>query len=82
MGKNLKIVAITWIDSHAYHGWQSLLEINEINEMCYTIGFLVKETSKSTTVASSYDPENNNFNGVISIPREAIKSKRLVKHNF
>jgi hypothetical protein len=75
------IVECWWIDSATTSsGWSDLSELtNEITPI-KTAGYLMHSNQDAVTIALSLDPENENFNGAITIPVVCIKSlERLSK---
>ena len=80
MKKEHKVIVVEWEDSGSNHGW-----LNEGDEkvsicMCETTGFLVDETkdgiaiAQNTSSSKGYKPYGN----VISIPKSAIKKRKVI----
>lgn len=78
-----KLVKITWVDASNIGEW---LEEDELHrklskddaDIFYTVGFLVRETSKNISVAQSVCCNNDNLElagEIMTIPKGWIKKK-------
>ena len=77
----MKIKKITWIDSASLSvgGWHHKDDIEQLVPMVMkTAGYVVKETKRSITIASSVS-EDGSACGEICIPKFAIVKKRKKK---
>lgn len=72
-----KVVWISWLDSSAHHGWDAYERLEGMPET-YTSGILVEECEDHFAIAHSYDPDSNEFNGLIRIPRAAVIKARTL----
>ena len=67
-----------WVDSAVTMGWlyedDDLLTASHIT----TIGFLVKETSDSISVSTSYS-QHKRFVDILTIPKVAIKKRKFLR---
>lgn len=71
-----KVVLIEWIDAVTEQGWQKPADLMDA-PTCLTIGFLVKETKLSISVAATISDDE--VNAVQTIPRAMVVRKRYVK---
>lgn len=75
-----KPIYIEWVDSEGVDGWDKLPEDHEDKKLIVTtVGYLVKTTTNNLIIAHSIDAENNNYLGILTIPKEAITKKILIK---
>jgi hypothetical protein len=81
--KRLKVrfplIEILWDDAATMvQGWEPADDIRLDEQMCVTVGFLVKETEQHLMIASTVDVDGNT-NGRFQIPRQMVKSQRVVR---
>lgn len=81
--KRLKVpfplIEIHWDDAATMvQGWEPAAEIRLDEQICVTVGFLVKETEQHLMIASTVDMDGNT-NGRFQIPRQMIRSQRVVR---
>jgi len=78
----MKAVYLEWEDSSSYTGnlWSRRERIIESTvSHCKTIGFILNETKESITVITSADGEKEGcVSGDMTIPKSAIKKRRVV----
>lgn len=82
-----KLLAIEWLDSHGFAGWNRLDELERLGRRtmtCVSVGFLVVETDDVVVLASSlsawFDPDIAvGAKGDISIPKVAITRRRALR---
>lgn len=78
--KNLPypVVRVEWVDSTGENGWQFVNQLEEGSLKAVSVGFLISETKKSVTIASSFHAGCNQVNAPMTIPKVAIsKMSRL-----
>jgi len=73
---NYKVIYVEWIDAVAEAGWSKVSDIDEVH-LCKTLGFLVKETKLSMSVATTISDKE--VNAVQTIPKAWIKKKKVIK---
>lgn len=70
------LVRIRWLDSHGWHGWNSLSAVKEQHSLeCMSVGWMViDEADRVTLVAhiQGADADNPQCDGHMTIPRPAI----------
>ena len=73
--KDYAITKVEWIDS-CEPADNAEIESHEIPELqvIIQVGYLIKETDISVSIAGAWKPELSTFDYVITIPRVAIKS--------
>jgi len=75
----LKLIYVEWMDSCSRRGvWHDLTTFDGALITCRTIGWLVKETDESVTVAGHYDGESC-FSGGMTIPKVAITKRKAFR---
>lgn len=67
----MKIVKVTWRDSHRYTYQMSQDDDVEITEI-ETVGYLIRKQNKDLVIAQDVFP-NGDMRGVIVIPSENVK---------
>ena len=73
----MKIYFIKWLDAWSQGaGWDN--PPKQDGTLCETVGFLIDETKDMLTVAGSYDGAKY-YQGIMSIPKAVIKSKKIIK---
>lgn len=79
--KDLSLVEIEWIDAVSDdNSWQDLTELQEQKLRPVTsVGYLLKEDSKSTIIVSSFDEESQCGGGGVVIPTNCIIKKTILK---
>jgi len=81
--KKPKMVYLEWVDSASSRaGWISPDRLDYTKLMCATAGFVLREDKESITVVGSYGiDEYGNVHSDITIPKIAIKKRRVLKCN-
>lgn len=74
----MKVVHIEWLDSQTEDGWTAKDDVTSALELTHTVGFLVHENDLCLVVAHSMDAQTDSFNGLITIPRQAIERQRTL----
>ena len=72
------IVIVKWIDAETSDGWDNDHDDNE--PVCYSVGFLVKETEKFLTLAGSFS--EGQTNNRIKIPKGMIVAVMPLKQDY
>ncbi len=75
----MKQVKIKWSDAQSIDEWTHSAELCGSLAIVNTMGFLVKSTKHSYTVALNYDETNDNYSCFIMIPKKSVKEFRLLK---
>jgi hypothetical protein len=75
---SMKVYHIEWLDSETLEGWTALSDVEAELSVTHTIGFLIHESNEFLLVAHSYDPGTESTNGLITIPKAAIKKSRTL----
>jgi hypothetical protein len=76
-----QLILIRWIDPYNKGGWIDEDELEKIvrtNLECNTVGWIVREEEDSLYVASSYFEGGDQIGEVFKIPREVIRSIKLL----
>lgn len=76
--KYLDILEVHWVDSEAIVGWTERYELPAPLNTCVSVGILAYESSESIVLSVSYDPENDSFNPLFTIPKVAIKKRKVL----
>ncbi len=77
----MKTVYLEWVDSIMSPGgsWADLEHVKKRKlDRCCTIGFVVNETKKEITVIGSHSRSTDEVAGSITIPKCAIRKRRIV----
>lgn len=81
--KTPPIYYIEWLDAVADLGWENVTDTVGNAHICYTVGYLVKETDTTFTFATTFSPSDDSSppqsNARMIIPKNWIKKKRRVK---
>jgi hypothetical protein len=79
--KDLNILEIEWIDAVSDdNSWQDVTELQKQKLRPVTsVGYLLKEDSKSTIIVSSFDEESQCGGGGVVIPTNCIIKKTILK---
>mgnify|MGYP001143363381 CR=1 FL=1 len=74
----MKVLYVEWIDAVVEGSWIEPKDMDEVHK-CQSIGYLVRETKLSISLAASVSVKE--VNGVQTIPKAWIKKKKVVKIN-
>lgn len=76
----MRMVFVEWYDakSETENDWTPVEESVGDLALCYSLGFLVKETDRSLVVAGHTDDKNKDFCGEINIPKSCVIRVREV----
>ena len=69
------LVEVEYLDSSTSGGWQQKKDINHEPAFCRTVGYLIKKTRRSLTLAQSIG-DTNDVDAIWRIPRGAILRQR------
>jgi len=72
----MKVLYCEWVDAVAGAGWADNSSVDEVH-LIRSLGFLVKETEHSITLAAAIS--GNQCNATITIPKAWIKKKKKIK---
>lgn len=79
MSRN-RLLYVEWEDSCSHAGaWTGENELRKVRPArCHTVGWVVNETSKHMTLASSWGgvEGNRQYSGDMTIPKSVIRKKR------
>lgn len=77
----MKKVFVEWWDalSETDNGWTPVKEHKGELALCYSLGFLVKETNDMITVAGHTDEKYEDFSGEVNIPKSCIKKIKYLR---
>lgn len=75
-----KLIYVKWIDSTTTRGWRDPSDIGEPAKI-ESVGWLVKETKTAVSISAhlGVDPTSHDHCDVMTIPKGAITSCRVVK---
>lgn len=69
---------VEWVDSvHTRATWAKAAEIDTSLSIIKSIGYVVKENKESVTLACSHG--DGDYLGIITIPKVAIKKRKVVR---
>jgi hypothetical protein len=67
----LRIVVITWVDSHSFEGWVDKDDLDRDEVTIQSVGYLIKETTRALTITTSVSSADN-YLSPLQIPLESI----------
>lgn len=73
----VKLVCVVWYDSVSAGGWRDENSYNKA-ERCVSVGWLVGQDEYNVAIACSKDEDGEDFLGVVTIPKVAIVSAKVV----
>lgn len=77
------VVEVIWHDATTTFGWEEKEDVAVDEEICITIGFLIKKGDNVVVISSTIDnSDGNQSNSRIKIPTGMIKSMREVNVNY
>ncbi len=84
MSKCDSIVEVEWLDSMAFDGWgvrqERVESMDKPDELLHkTSGYLLKSCKEYVAVCHSYRVKGVNIDGVIQIPRRAIRKLSIIR---
>jgi hypothetical protein len=74
----MTILHIEWLDSETDHGWHRIEDLEHELGLTHSTGFLIHESDVFLLIAHSYDPDTESANGLMTIPKGAIKARRTI----
>lgn len=77
--KPLKYVKIHWHDAQSVDDWTASADLKPSLALIETIGILKEEDDLAVVIALNYDSTNDNYSCAISIPKNCIVQKRIIK---
>jgi hypothetical protein len=82
----MKLVLVSWMDSHSGRGWRDLDDLRTITEAleCRSVGWVLRKTKKAITLLPHLAGEKNGrivlqACGDMTIPRKAITRITVIK---
>jgi len=75
----LEIVLIKWIDSETGDGWQESPDSLKLEENI-SVGYLIRQDLDIFLLAADYDPECDQFNRLMWIPRGCVTKLRVLTY--
>lgn len=79
---NKDIVIIEWVDSVRASDWAYVEDVDEKPMDCISVGFLLKETEDSVTIAQNYGLKPEQVCNLMTIPKRSIRSIKEIKENW
>lgn len=82
--KRWALMVIRWVDADHGSGWQMSHEESHLPgaQLCVSVGYFLRETDDSIKLVQSYTSKglrDEQVNGLLTIPKSAIKYKRVVR---
>ena len=82
--KLFTLIEVTWVDSDHGSGWQLTTDYlpRTRSTLCRSIGYFLRETAATLEIVQSHSNEGTHeeqVNGILTIPKVAIKRKRTIK---
>jgi len=74
-----KMVLIEWIDAESEDSWTFSPDIDHGCALIKSVGWLLKESKKSVTIALNHDTKNDSWSCIMKIPTGMIKTKKIIK---
>ena len=75
-----KIIEVEWRDSIMSSGWNDPTNYGKDRPtLCRSVGYLLSESKDHVQLVISQDPECDNVNGAITIPKESIVRRRRIR---
>jgi hypothetical protein len=71
------LVHVSWIDSCASGGWRGRDGVSSAT-VCESVGWLVRDDPDSITVAGHRSESTDEWNGMMTIPKVAVKSIKRI----
>lgn len=69
----LDVIHLTWIDSETVTGWSEVIDLKYTLKEIHSVGLLIHEDEEKFVVAVSYDEETDSANGIMYIPKCAVR---------
>ena len=73
------IVIIEWVDSVRASDWTYVEDVDENPMDCVSVGFLMRETEDSVTIAQNYGLKPEQVCNLITISKCSIRNIREIK---
>lgn len=71
--KCMEVVHLIWVDSESSNEWTAIDDLNEPLTEIHSVGMLIHQDDERYVLAVSYDPDTMSGNGIMYIPRAAVK---------
>jgi hypothetical protein len=72
----IEVMHLIWIDSESTNEWTEVSNLNSKLTEIHSVGFLVHQDKERYVLAVSYDSDNDAANGIMYIPKKAVKKVR------
>ncbi|HYE73564.1 MAG TPA: hypothetical protein VEF04_09535 [Blastocatellia bacterium] len=69
---------VRWVDAEAEAEWKHFSKIDMEVIPVETVGIVVKENDEMLVLGLSFDPTNNEYNGLFYIPKGMVLSRSVV----
>lgn len=79
---NKEIVIIEWVDSVRASDWTYVEDVDEKPMDCISVGFLLKETEDSVTIAQNYGLKPEQVCNLMTIPKRSIRSVKEINEKY
>lgn len=76
--RKLPLVEVSWVDSASTNGWRGKQEPDDVPCKCRTVGYLLKRTKRTLTVAQNLS-EFGSTGEWMQIPAAVVKRVRRLK---
>jgi len=73
------LVRVDWVDSVLETTWKTMELLCDSTSVCESTGWLIRDEDEFVTVAGHKDAQCENYHGVVTIPRCAIKRIRKIE---
>jgi len=73
-----KLYEYSWYDHYSSSGWKTTVPVNE-TYLVHSVGYLIGEDPKQLHFTHGIVPKEGQFNGVMTVLKSALKSKKLLK---
>jgi hypothetical protein len=75
----MKFCVIVWVDSESDHGWDIAKAPNQ-PRLAVSSGWLVSESRLYYQLASDFEPDGDNVNRRMDIPKKMVQKKYVIGH--
>ena len=74
------ILFVEWIDAHSEYGWHEFSHVQSEPDPQRSVGFLIRESENTISIAQSHQEEGSLVADVLTIPRSYITSIKKLRH--
>jgi hypothetical protein len=74
----IEVVHLIWVDSEVGDSWTEISSLAEPLTDIHAVGFLIHQDEERYVLAVSFDPDTESANGIMHIPRAAVKKVKPV----